>query len=75
MSFPLDTITVVIIGGTSLAGGEGAIWKTMAGLLIVASIRNVFAVNAIDPAVQSVVTGAILVGAVALDAWARRYRS
>ena len=75
VSFPLDTITVVIIGGTSLAGGEGAIWKTMTGLLIIASIRNVFAVNAIDPAVQSVVTGAILVGAVALDAWARRYRS
>ena len=72
---PLAAITVVIIGGTSLAGGEGAVWKTIVGLFILASLDNVFAVKAIDPAVQQVVTGAILVGAVAFDAWSRRLRA
>ena len=31
---PLDTIAVVVIGGTSLLGGEGAMWRTLIGLLV-----------------------------------------
>jgi ribose transport system permease protein len=63
----LVAITVVIIGGTALSGGEGAIWRTVVGLLIIASINDIFAVQAVNPAVQSLATGGILVIAVALD--------
>jgi len=37
----LDSIAVVVIGGTSLLGGEGAIWQTAIGLLIVSALKNI----------------------------------
>lgn len=71
----LDVIAVVVIGGTSLFGGEGAMWRTAIGLLIIAIIRNVSQSSGFDVNVESVITGAIVVGAVALDAYARRRRA
>jgi ribose transport system permease protein len=68
----LNSIAIVIIGGTSLRGGQGSIPRTLVGLLIVASIDNVFNSLAINTAIQSVATGAIVILAVALDAWTRR---
>ena len=38
----LDAIAIVVIGGTSLLGGEGAIWRTAIGLLIIAILTNIF---------------------------------
>lgn len=74
-SLALDSIAVVVIGGTSLMGGEGAIWRTAIGLLIIATITNVFDSLAINNNVQLVVKGIIVIAAVALDIYARRTRS
>ena len=41
-SIALDSIAIVVIGGTSLLGGEGAMWRTAVGLLIIATLTNVF---------------------------------
>jgi ribose transport system permease protein len=71
----LDAIAVVVIGGTSLLGGEGAMWRTAVGLLILATLNNLFDSLALDQNWQSVVKGTIVVGAVALDAYARRRRA
>lgn len=49
-------------------------WRTAVGLLIIAIIRNVSQSSGFDVNVESVITGAIVVGAVALDAFARRRR-
>jgi ribose transport system permease protein len=68
----LDAIAVVVIGGTSLFGGEGAMWRTMTGLLILAVLTNLFDSLAIDSNVQAVVKGLIVIGAVSIDALARR---
>jgi len=68
----LDSIAIVIIGGTSLLGGEGAMWRTLVGMLILATINNLFDSLALDTAAQSVVKGVIVVGAVALDSYTRR---
>jgi ribose transport system permease protein len=68
----LDSIAIVIIGGTSLLGGEGAMWRTLVGLLILATINNLFDSLALDTAAQSLVKGIIVVAAVALDAYTRR---
>ena len=38
----LDAIAIVVIGGTSLLGGEGAMWRTAVGLLIIATLTNMF---------------------------------
>jgi ribose transport system permease protein len=73
-SITLDAIAIVIIGGTSLLGGEGAMWRTLVGLLILATINNLFDSLALDTAAQSLVKGLIVIGAVALDSHTRRRR-
>jgi len=70
----LDAITVVIVGGTTLFGGEGAIWRTFIGLMILGILRNTFDSLALSNATQLVATGAILVAAVAMDAIVRERR-
>lgn len=71
-SITLDAIAIVIIGGTSLMGGEGAMWRTAIGLAIIATINNLFDSLALDTAAQSLMKGLIVLGAVALDARTRR---
>jgi len=66
-TMPLLAITVVILGGTALMGGEGAMWRTVVGVLIVATLTNLFDSLAINTAVQLIVQGAVLVVAVSFD--------
>jgi ribose transport system permease protein len=68
----LDAIAIVIIGGTSLFGGSGAVWRTAVGLLLLAVLTNIFDALALDSNFQSLIKGAIVIGAVALDAYSRR---
>jgi ribose transport system permease protein len=67
-----DVITVVVVGGTSLAGGIGSMWRTAVGLGIIAVISNAFGLADINPYYQDIVKGCIIVGALALDVYARR---
>ena len=62
-----DVLTIVVVGGTSLAGGSGAMWRTAIGLGIIATISNGFVLLDISPYYQDVIKGAIIVGALALD--------
>lgn len=71
----LNAIAIVIIGGTTLFGGEGALWRTAIGLLILATLRNVFDTLSLSNAAQLFAQGAILVAAVAMDAYVRGRRS
>jgi len=71
----LDSIAVVVIGGTSLFGGEGAIWRSAVGLGIVAVITNLAESEGWNTNVESVIKGTILIGAVAIDALYRSRRS
>jgi ribose transport system permease protein len=72
MDYTLTTIAAVVIGGTSILGGEGAIWRSVLGILLLAMIGNGFNLLNINPIYQQIVEGAIIVLAVALDAWSRR---
>jgi ribose transport system permease protein len=71
----LDAIAIVVIGGTSLLGGEGAIWRTAIGLLIIAILTNIFDSLAVSTNYQLVVKGTIVVAAVAWDLYARSLRT
>jgi ribose transport system permease protein len=62
----------VVIGGTSILGGEGAIWRTILGVLLLAMIGNGFDLLSVDPNYQDIIRGAIIAAAVGVDAWARR---
>jgi ribose transport system permease protein len=66
-TLPLLAITVVILGGTALLGGEGAMWRTVIGLMIVATLTNLFDSLAINTAVQLIVQGSVLAAAVTFD--------
>ncbi|MDO8212223.1 ABC transporter permease [Conexibacter sp. CPCC 206217] len=68
----LDAIVIVVIGGTSLFGGIGAMWRTGVGILILATINSLYNVLAISQSGQSLITGTILVLALAIDALTRR---
>ena len=68
----LDAIAVVIIGGTSLIGGEGSMWRTAVGCAILMIVNNVFSSLNLEPALQLVFKGTIVVVAVAVDVWTRR---
>jgi ribose transport system permease protein len=67
-----DAITAIVLGGTSLLGGEGAIWRTVLGAFFLQMISNGFNLLGTTPELQYVIKGLILAAAVSLDAWARR---
>jgi len=64
----------IVVGGTSIAGGEGSVWRTGLGVLFIALIGNGIDLLGIDPLYQNIVLGAILLVAVGLDSWARSRR-
>jgi ribose transport system permease protein len=67
MGYELDAIAAVIIGGTSIFGGEGKVANTLLGALLVGIIRNGLNLLNVSPNVQLVVIGAIIVAAVFFD--------
>ncbi len=66
-------LTGIIVGGTSILGGEGSIQRTVFGCLFVALVANGFNLLGLDPFYQQVTLGVILVLAVSVDAWSRRF--
>ncbi len=68
----LDVIAAVVIGGGSLSGGEGSILGSLVGALIMSVIRSGCAQMQMPNWVQEIITGAIIVAAVALDRWRHR---
>jgi len=68
----LSAIAAVVIGGTSLMGGQGSVVNSFFGVLIIATLEAGLAqVGASEP-VKRVVTGLVIVIAVVLDAWRHR---
>ncbi len=68
----LDVITVVVVGGTALAGGEGAMWRTTVGITILAVLGNSFDRLQVNPFWQLVIKGLIIILAIAADSYSRR---
>jgi ribose/xylose/arabinose/galactoside ABC-type transport system permease subunit len=63
----LRVITAAILGGASLSGGKGTIWGALLGVCFVALISNTLIMGSVSAYWQSIITGAVLVTAVALD--------
>lgn len=68
----LDVVAAVVIGGGSLSGGEGSVVGSLVGALIMTVIRSGCAQMGLPNWVQEIVTGCIIVAAVALDRLRRR---
>lgn len=68
----LDAITAVVLGGTSLFGGRGVILGTLVGALIVGVFRNGLTLMGVSSVYQVLVTGILVILAVAADQMSRR---
>jgi D-xylose transport system permease protein len=63
-----------VIAGVSLFGGRGRVWAALLGALVIGSISNGMDLLALESSVKFMVTGGVLLAAVALDALARKRR-
>ncbi|MFW2332987.1 ABC transporter permease [Ilumatobacter sp.] len=71
----LDSITAVVIGGTSLFGGRGIMIGTLLGALIVTVVENGLALAGLDQAYRVLAVGVLVITAVALDQWIRKVKA
>jgi ribose transport system permease protein len=67
LGFELDAIAAVVVGGMSLSGGEGSIIRSLIGALIIGVLNNGLNLLNVDPFVQPVVKGLVILVAVGLD--------
>lgn len=70
----LETITAVVIGGTSLFGGRGTVVGTLIGAVIIGVFRNGLVQMGLDSSIQWGVTGALIIVAVAIDQLLKKRR-
>lgn len=64
VAYELDSIAAVVVGGTSLFGGKGSVIGTFVGILIVGVLANILNLSGVDPFVQQLFKGALIVVAV-----------
>ena len=65
--YELDAITAVVLGGASVFGGRGTLWGTLIGLCSLSVLRNGLHLAALPSELTGVLTGALLVGTIAVD--------
>ena len=74
MMYELDAIAAAVIGGTSLMGGEGSLFGTLVGALIMGVLRNGLNLLGVSSFLQQIVIGGVIVGAVLVDTMLKRDR-
>jgi ribose transport system permease protein len=67
LSYELYVIAAVVVGGTSLSGGEGKIFGTLIGAFVIGVIQNGMNLTNVESYTQKVVLGLVILGAVLLD--------
>ena len=68
----LQAIAAVILGGTSIYGGSGAVWRSIAGVLLLALINNGFNILNADPFYRDLTTGLVILAAIGISAGGKR---
>ena len=67
--YELDAIAAVVVGGTSLFGGRGSIWGTLAGAFFIGILNNALNLYHVSTYDQMIVKGAVLLAATSMDRW------
>jgi len=73
--YELDAIAAAVLGGTSLSGGIGNMWGTLAGVLIIGLLNNGMDLLNIQSYIQDIIQGAIIIAAVYIDVNTNKTRS
>ena len=68
----LAVIAAIAVGGTSLRGGEGAVWRTVIGVLFLGLVNNGLGLLNVDPLYNQFFTGLLILIAVSGEIFARR---
>ena len=72
--YEMDVITAVVLGGTSISGGEGNLIFVIFGVLIMGVLKNGMIMINVSDYVQQVISGLVLVAAVAFDRYMQRIK-
>ncbi|MGH2686362.1 MAG: ABC transporter permease [Actinomycetota bacterium] len=75
VGFELDVIAAVVLGGTGFRGEGGSVIGTLFGALIIGTVGNGLTLLGVDPSIQRVVKGGIILAAIVLDAARTRRQS
>ena len=75
VDYNLDSITAVVLGGTSLFGGRGSVLGTLIGALIVGVFRNGLQLGGVEVVWQGFAVGLLVLVAVSLDQWIRKVKA
>lgn len=75
LSYELDAIAAAVLGGTSLTGGQGTVFGTFIGALIIAVVNNGMNLLGLDYYFQSIVKGFIIIVAVFIDVRSKKQRT
>ena len=66
-TFELNAIAAVVLGGTSLAGGRGAVFGTLIGAFVIGVLRNGMVLEGLSSFIQTIITGTVIILAVMVD--------
>lgn len=72
LGFELDAIAAVVVGGTSMSGGSGSVFRTIVGVLAIGIMGNALNIIGITAYHQQIVKGVLIIVAVAMDIWNKR---
>ena len=75
MGYDFTAITGCVVGGTCITGGRGSVVGAVAGTMIMAALDNGMSIMNMNPALQYIVRGAVLLFAIALDAYANKRKA
>lgn len=70
--YELDSIAAVVVGGANLFGGEGGMFGTFLGATIIGSLSNILNLTGVNPFVQKLAKGALIIAAVTIKARGRK---
>jgi ribose transport system permease protein len=73
-TFAFTVLAGIVVGGTSILGGDGAVWRSVVGVLFIALVGNGYILLGLNVLYQQVTLGVLMIGAVGLDVWSRRRR-
>ena len=74
VSLTFTVLAGIVVGGTSILGGAGAVWQTVVGVLFIALIYNGYELEHFNVVYEPITLGVILIAAVGLDSWSRGRR-
>jgi ribose/xylose/arabinose/galactoside ABC-type transport system permease subunit len=72
LGYELDVIAAVVVGGTALTGGRGSVLGTLAGAVFIGILNNALNLADVDPYIQRIAVGVVILAAVLADRLRRR---